>query len=358
MTTSLFAERPSVTADPSSTRRVPAAVLLAVVGVLVAGYALWTWGSWLADGPSQITGSRDPGSASRWVARTYEATIVVVVIVLTVRVARECRRERRLVFDAVMVIAGFFTLFWDPMVNWMQPNFMYSSQWLNLNTWVANAPGVVNPTANLMPQPVFIMLIYPFGLLAFAMILNHGMRAVRRRFPRTSNVEVIAFTYAYGWILGLCLEGPTFLFHLWGLPGAPASFSLFGDAHRFAWAEYLTSSIVFTTFAAVRFFRNDKGQTIGERGLDNYSPAARTTVTVFATIAVFAMAMWALLLVQIPAGLHSSPYPAGYPAHLINGLCNIPGNPNWAKPTAYGPCPGSPGFRMPVSNTFIANNGQ
>src|SRR5271156_2709644 len=144
MTTSLFAERPSVTADPSSTRRVPAAVLLAVVGVLVAGYALWTWGSWLADGPSQIAGSRDPGSASRWVARTYEATIVVVVIVLTVRVARECRRERRLVFDAVMVIAGFFTLFWDPMVNWMQPNFMYSSQWLNLNTWVANAPGVVN----------------------------------------------------------------------------------------------------------------------------------------------------------------------------------------------------------------------
>jgi hypothetical protein len=358
MATSFSTERLTAEPEPLTPRRVPASIVLAAVGVLVVGYALWTWGSWLADGPSQITASRDPGSASRWVARGYEAIIVLVALVVTVRIVRECRRERRVVFDAVMVVAGFFTLFWDPMVNWMQPNFMYSSQWLNLNTWVANAPGVVNPTANLMPQPVFIMLIYPFGLLAFAMILNHGMRFVRRRFPRVSNFELLAFTYVYGWVLGFCLEAPVFVFHLWGLPGAPARFSLFGNDHRFAWAEYLTTAIVFSTIAAVRFFRNDKGQTIGERGLDNYSPAARTAVSVFATIAVFAMSMWVLLLVQIPAGLHSSPYPHGYPAHLINGLCNIPGNPNSARPTAYGPCPGSPGFRMPVNNTFTPSTGR
>ena len=81
----------------------------------------------------------------------------------------------------------------------------------------------------------------------------------------------------------------------------------------------------------------------------------RTAVTVFATVAIFSMSMWALLLVQIPAGLHASPYPEDYPAHLINGLCNIPGNPNSTAPTAYGPCPGSPGFRMPVNNTFVSS---
>jgi hypothetical protein len=343
---------------PLTRRRVPASAVLAGIGVLVVGYALWTWGAWLADGPKPVTATRDPGSASWWVARIYEAIMVVAVVVLSVRIVRECRRERRLVFDAVMVIAGFFTLFWDPMVNWMQPNFMYSSQWLNVNTWVANAPGAVNPTANLMPQPVFIMLIYPFGLLGFAMILNLGMRFVRNCFPRISNFELILFTYLFGGVLGFCLEAPTFLFQLWGLPGAPATFSLFANDQRYAWAEYLTTAVVFTTFAAVRFFRNDKGQTIGERGLDGCSPAVRTAVSVFATIAMFAVSMWVLLLVQIPAGLHASPYPPGYPAHLINGLCDIPGNPNSVRPSAYGPCPGSPGFRMPVSDTFVPSTGR
>jgi hypothetical protein len=357
MATHLAAERATARTEAPPNRRVPPALILALVGALIVGYALWTWGSWLADGPSQITASRDPESASRWIARGYEAIMVVVAIGLTIRIVRECRRAHRLVFDGVMVIAGFFTLFWDPMVNWMQPNFMYSSQWINLNTWVANAPGAVNPTANLMPQPVFIMLIYPFGLLAFAMILNAGMRWLRGRFPRTSNVELIAFTYVYGWFLAFCLEAPAFLSNLWGLPGAPAQFSLFGNDQRFAWAEYLTTAIVFTTFASVRFFRNDKGQTIGERGLDNYGPAMRTGIAILATTTLFAMSMWALLLVQIPGGLHSSPYPDGYPAHQINGLCNIPGNPNSTKPTAYGPCPGSPGFRMPVANTFVPSTG-
>jgi hypothetical protein len=332
-------------------------VILAVIGALVAGYALWTWGAWLASGPTQVTASRDPESASWWVARGYEVIMLIVVVALTVRIIHQCRQQRRLVFDAVMVIAGFFTLFWDPMVNWMQPNFMYSSQWVNLSTWVAQAPGVVNPTAGLMPQPVFIMFIYPFGLLGFAIILNHGMRVVRRRFPPVSNLALLAFTYAYGLFLGFCLEAPTFLFNLWGLPGAPATFSLFANGQHYAWAEYLTTGIVFTTFAAVRYFRDDRGQAITERGLDNVSPAARTTVSIFATIAMFAMSMWVLLLVQIPAGLHASPYPADYPAHLINGLCSIPGNKNWTAPTAYGPCPGSPGFRMPVNNTFVPNTG-
>src|SRR5215471_11051682 len=204
------------TPQPVSTsappRQVPAPVILAVIGALVAGYALWTWGAWLASGPTQITAARDPESASWWVARSYETIMAATVVVLTICVVRQCLQQRRLIFDAIMIIAGFFTLFWDPMVNWMQPNFMYSSQWLNLNTWVAQAPGVVNPTAGLMPQPVFIMFIYPFGLLGFAIILNHGMRFVQRRVPQISTLALMAFAYAYGLFLGFCLEAPTFLF--------------------------------------------------------------------------------------------------------------------------------------------------
>ncbi|MFE3000547.1 spirocyclase AveC family protein [Nocardia sp. NPDC059246] len=329
-------------------REVPGAVILAVIGALVVGYALWTWGAWLAAGPAQITGHRDPHDVSWWVARAYEMIMLVAVVAVSVHIVRACLRERRLVFDAVMVIAGFFTLFWDPMVNWMQPNFMYSSQWLNLNTWTGYAPGVVNPTASQMPQPVFIMFIYPFGLLAFAMVLNAAMSWAKRVRPQISNLALLAFSYAFGTVLGMVLEAPAFLSHLWALPGAPNTFALFGNGHRYPWAEYLTTGVVFTTFACVRFFKNDKGQTVVERGVEGFGTGWRTAVRILSTTAIFAMSMWVLLLVQIPAGLHSSPYPADYPGHLINDLCSV--RPD--QPTTYGPCPGTPGFRMPVKQTF------
>jgi len=150
---------------------------LAGVGVLIVGYALWTWGAWLLAGPRPVTEFRDPHSPTLWVARGYETAMVITAITVLGVVIRGCVRHRRMTFDAMMIIAGFFTLFWDPMVNWMQPNFFYSSQWINVNTWVSYAPFVVNPTASQMPQPmVFIGLIYPFGWVPFAMLLNAAGR--------------------------------------------------------------------------------------------------------------------------------------------------------------------------------------
>lgn len=86
------------------------------------------------------------------------------------------------------------------------------------------------------------------------------MRAVQQRFPQISTLALIAFAYAYWLIPSVFLEAPTFLSKLWGLPGAPADFSVFADGQRYAWAEHLTTGIVFTTFAAVRYFKNDRDQ--------------------------------------------------------------------------------------------------
>lgn len=344
-------QAPMTRATPALPVRKPfnAVYALAFVGALIASYALWTWGAWLLDGPHAITKYRDPHSPSLWVARGYEVVMVIATVAILAHVVRDCLRRHTFSTDACILVAGFFTLFWDPMVNWMQPNFLYSSQWINVNTWTGYAPGVVNPTASQLPQPiVFIGLIYPFGLLGFSMILNKGMAAVCGRWPEISNARLIALTFVGGLSLCLLLEAPMFLMNLWGLPGAPRALALFGNGHRFAAAEYVTTTIVFTTMACVRFFRNDKGQTIAERGLENLSAGTRAVVSTLATITLFAMAMWALLLIQIPAGLHAAPYPQNYPKHMINDLCDVqPG-----MHTLYGPCPGAPGFRMPVKQTF------
>jgi hypothetical protein len=309
---------------------------LAIFGALVAVYELITWGRWLAAGPQQITRYRDTGAAAWPAAFAYEGAIVIVAVLLLVKVVRECRAQRRLSLDAQLLIGGVAALFWDPFGNFIQPAFFYSSDWLNLNSWTGFAPGVVNPDASRMPEPLFIMLVYPFGLLAFAMGTNAVMRAVAGRRPDWSGTRVLAAGGFAALLAGMALEAPMFLLHLWALPGAPRTLALFDDAHRYSPVEFLTTGMVFAGWGAVRYFRDDEGRAFTERGVG-------------AGGSVLAMVGWCatlLIVLQIIVNLfafHAAPYPAAYPRELVNGMCDV----GATQHTRYGPCPGSPGFRLP-----------
>jgi Spirocyclase AveC-like len=331
--------RSAVSLKPTqATKKLSFARVLAAFGVVIVAYEAVTWTRWLAAGPEQITQYRDTTAISWTVARGYEMLIVAVSIWLLVRVVRQCRNQRRLTVDAQLLIAGVAALFWDPFGNFFQPAFFYSSNWLNLNTWTGFAPLVVNPDASRMPQPIFIMLVYPFGLLAFAMMTNAVMRAARRRFPHWSDAKVLAAGSAAAFLGGLALEAPMFLLHLWSLPGAPSELSIFDNGHRYAAVEYLTTGMVFAGWAAVRYFKDDKGRAFTERGLGQ-------------TGSVFAMIGWCcslLLMLQLVVNLFAfkaDPYPTEFPRHLVNDMCDVGDTAG----TRYGPCPGTPGFHMPVS---------
>jgi hypothetical protein len=311
---------------------------LAVCGAVVAVYELITWGRWLAAGPVQITRYRGTAQAAWTVARCYEVGVLAVAIALAVKVARECRAQRRLTLDAHLLVGGVAALFFDPLGNFVAPSFFYNSDWLNLNSWTGFAPGVINPDASRMPEPVFIMLVYPFGLLAFAMATNAVMRAASRRWPRLAGRHVLALGSAVAVLMGMALEAPMFLLHLWALPGAPTALALFDNAHRYPAVEYLTTGMVFAGWAWVRHFHDDAGRAFTERGVGPMG-------------AVLAMVGWCaslLILLQVTViffSIHTAPYPLGYPRDLVNGMCNV----GATQHTRYGPCPGSPGFRLPLS---------
>jgi hypothetical protein len=322
----------------AATRPFTPARVLAAFGGLIVVYELVTWGRWLVAGPVQITRYRDT-SASIWtVARLYEVAVLILAVVLLVRVVRECRSRRRLSLDAQLLIGGVAALFWDPFGNFVQPSFFYNSDWLNLNSWTGFAPGVINPDASRMPEPVFIMLVYPFGLLAFAIGTNAVMRFVAGRRPQWSALKLLAAGSAAAILAGMALEAPMFLLHLWALPGAPSSVSLFDNAHRYPAVEFLTTGMVFAGWGAVRYFRDDEGKAFTERGVGPLG-------AVLAMVAWCASLLLVLQLIVTFFSFHASPYPASYPRDLVNGMCNV----GATRHTRYGPCPGAAGFRLPLS---------
>jgi hypothetical protein len=112
---------------------------------------------------------------------------------------------------------------------------------------------------------------------------------------------------------------------------------------KFPLVEIVVAGLVFGLLAALRFFRDDRGRTVLERGAAHIQPRLRAPATVLALVAVTNTAFFAAGVVEMAVGLYAAPYKK-MPAHLVNGLCDAPG----VTGTRYGACPGSPGYRIPL----------
>ena len=317
---------------------------LAVVGGMGAAYGLWTMVSWLLDGPQPVTRYQTSDEASYYIAHMLEAIVVVGGLAVGIHVVRNCVRQRRLTFDAMLCIAGALSMWSDPVITFFQPTFMYSSNFVNLQAWCGHLPGVINPDCGRMAYPVlFLFPTYTFGLLGIAIVINAYMRALRRRWPGISTLKLLALTVAVTLVFEVALEFTLVSNNVWSYPGSPSWMSLLGAHHRLPVTEFLSAVVFFLVVPLVRYYKDDAGRTIAERGLESLRPATRYVVTTLALCGVVQLtALQNTLSASIP-GFYSSPYP-DLPASLIIGMCDSSG----FEGTRYGPCPGSPGFRMPV----------
>jgi len=321
---------PPARPKPVTVRRTGGAGVTTALALAGAGITVWSgWGvmAWLLDRPSSITQFREPGSGMAVTARVLEIAVVVVAVVVARHVVRGCLRERRLTFDAMFCIAGAVTMLLDPTTNFLQPVFFYNSNFVNLGSWCGHLPGVVNPDCGGLPQPVlFDFLVYTFALLPAAALLGGLMR-------RFGAVRGLACAVA----VELVVEITAVRLNVWGYPGSPAWTSITGDGHRLPLHSVVGGTIFFFALAALRFFRDDHGRSIAERG------TRRPVVSQLALVGAFQLALLAGNVLINAGGFYADPYPA-MPASFVNGMCDAPG----VTGTRYGPCPGSPGFRMPV----------
>ena len=326
---------------PAARVRATPATVLAGIGLVLLAYQVWTITGWLADGPSQITTERESGTTSWYAARVLEVLILVSTVAIAAVVARRCLRERRLTTDAMLIAGMGSAAFWDPIYNWITPAWLYSSNWINVNDWFAHAPLVLNPDAGRMPWPIVPVLIgYSFWGVGFAMLVNVMMRRARDRWPAISRAALVAVAFVVSGIVTALAFNVFRAFDLMDAPGY--RLAILGDSLSVFF--FYSGGLVFGAVACLRFFADDHGRIVTQRGLETIAPRRRGAVGLLATMAACQLIVvlgWGLM--TVPASLYASPYPET-PKHLINGLCDAPG----VSGTSYGPCPGSPGFRVPI----------
>lgn len=317
---------------------------LAIAGVPVLVWNAWTVIAWLIDGPEAVTEFRDPGSVSWYAARAIECGVVLASLLVIRYLVRGCRRGGRfLTFDVMFCLAGA-TIFWSDFgMNIFQPVFVASSNFVNVNNPCGHMPFVVNPDCGRGPEPLlFFPLVETFLILALAIGVSKLVSRARRRWPGMSSAQSFAVIMAIAFAAST-LEILVLALGVWGYAGPRwMSFSP-GHGAQYHAAVLLGTGLFFGLMVALYIVRNDKGQTIVERGLERHRPRFRKAIALMALYTSVQFITW------IPGNgpmilfsFYQDGWP-GMPAHLVNDSCDAPG----VDGTRYGLCPGAPGYRLP-----------
>lgn len=263
-------------------RATPAVKAWAAFGAVALTFILFVLVKWVT-GPYFKTVPSGPSEPPTWMEVALTVWQVVGVFValgfLYGVVVRPWRRDGRASTDGLLCIACFILYFQDPLGNYFNHWFAYNTTLIQFGSWVNEIPGwmAYGEPGKMLTEPlVFTGAFYIWAFFGLAVIGSWIMRKSKARWPRTGALGLIAICFVVLAIADLVLEGlvmmPLGAYH-YGGAHEPMIFA--GTYHQFPIWEAVFAGALFTGLAALRYFRNDKGETLAERGLDKLAVSQR-----------------------------------------------------------------------------------
>ena len=250
------------------------ATLWVIHGGLWFALICYCWTAWVVSGDFK-TNTLGRGQEPGWyvaLMRGWEVfALVVTVVILWVFVIRPKLRDGRLSFDGLFVLGCGLMFFQEPWINWTSYQFLYSTTSINFGSWLGHIPGWSSPNAALIPVSMWAGTAY-FWLVAIpAMAGSRFMGWLTRRTPGISKLRLIALTYLAFCAFDLVLETFITRTNLFSYGSVIPQLSLFaGTDHQFPLYETISWAGTYVFLSSVHFFRDDRGRSLPERGIDAF----------------------------------------------------------------------------------------
>ena len=305
----------------------------AVAGGLLLTLQTYVWIRWIT-GPYFVrvpAGPTDPPMYMK-VVLVGNAALMCVGLPLAVWwfLIRPWMRERRITLDGLMLVSCALFFFQDPLLNYFNTWCTYNTWLWNRGSWSSHIPGWVSPESpgRQVAEPLLINAT-GYGMVVILAIVGCWlMRRIKSRWPGISNLSLILVTYAAAIVADFVMEACIFLpFGLYTYPGAIRSVSLFaGTYHQWPIYEGLMWGGVMTALSCLRFFTDDRGRTVVERGLDQVKGGFGRQQFVRFLAVVAAVSACFFFLYNVPAqwfGMHADPWPEDHQkrSYFNGGVC-------------------------------------
>jgi hypothetical protein len=257
------------------------AVWWAAIGVFFCGLALYVQGSWILGGDAKTvhTGVTPVPEYMKIGAVTQEILFGLAIPCLFYwLVVRPKRRDGRISLEGLLFLA-FFSVWWqDPLYNYLTTGFTYNATFLNLGGWASHIPGWSSPNGQKFAEPLIWDLSFYVVVSVIGVILgSRFMHWALGRWPRLT-VGRLLLVMAIGAMLGdFAMEFFWVRIGSYAYAGTIRSLTIFPSRfYRFPLYEPLLAMPLFLGWIALYHFRNDKGQTLVERGVDKVHVGERS----------------------------------------------------------------------------------
>jgi uncharacterized protein DUF5135 len=329
----------------------------ATIGGALLILQLYVWIRWIT-GPYFVRVPGGPSDPPMYMKALLTTNAVVMCVGLPFVVwwfiIRPWVRERRITLDGILFVSCALFFFQDPLLNYFNTWCTYNTWLWNRGSWSSHIPGWVSPEepGRQVAEPLLINATGYGMVLVLAIAGCWFMRKIKARWPGISNVRLILVTYAAAFVADFVMEAGFMLpFGLYTYPGSIRSVTVFaGTYHQWPVYEGLMWGGVMTALTCLRYFTDDRGRTVVERGLDQVRGGfARQQLVRF--LAIFAAVSGCFFFFyNVPAqwiGMHSDPWPQDHlkRSYFNGGICGDGTDV---------PCP-DPGLPIPTKRSGFIN---
>lgn len=304
----------------------------AAIGVLFLIFIGWTVYQWVSApyfGPTKLAPGVEVPLNFRIGVHAVEIGMGLVWLYLIwTQIIKPIRANGQPNTAGLLGIAFFIAIFWDPSMNWIQVGCVYNPYAFNLGFLSAEIPGWMSPRGEQLPEP---LLAWAGGYPGFLLWMTFGglaaMRFFKARYPAISKVKLSMIGIFAAMIVDLVLESLLIRFSgIYAYPGSIRALSLWGGHwYQFPLYEAFFFGGWVGTTSVLLYFRDDKGHTWVERGVEKLSYCKnsnfRQSMVRLAAIIGFCQVV-ELIIYVLPMPLitaNADPFPDDLPAFFTTG---------------------------------------
>ncbi len=250
---------------------------LAVIGGAILLLQIYVWIRWIT-GPYFTPvdpGPTEPPTFMKIALIMWQiGSPVLFPVAIWWFIIRPWRRERRITLDGMIMVSTGLFFFQDPLLNYINTWCTYNAWAFNMGSWAPHVPGWLSPEkpGAQVAEPLGINVSgYAFGVLLCTILGCWVMRKAQQRWPNISTKGLIGVAFAWGFVFDFVMEGLILMpLGMYTFPGAVQSLSINAGTY-YQWPVYegLMWGGVQAALCCLRFFTDDRGRTVVEKGLDN-----------------------------------------------------------------------------------------